>query len=323
MSVQPFDPALSGDTPALDVSALLNSAPEPVSEKSAASKAANAKAPKNKTEFNKLQKRLRRNVGKAIEDYNMIEEGDRVMVCLSGGKDSYGMLEILMNLQHSAPIKFELVAVNMDQKQPGFPEHVLPAYLDKLGIEYHILEKDTYSIVKSVVPEGKTTCGLCSRLRRGSLYGFAQEIGATKIALGHHKDDIMETLFLNMFFAGKMKAMPPKLLADDKQNIIIRPMAYCKESDLEAFSQAKEFPIIPCNLCGSQENLQRQVVKQMLVDWEKQYPGRSESIFSAIKNVAPSQLGDTELFDFASLAIDRSAAEKKPEQQDKIYAVNV
>jgi tRNA 2-thiocytidine biosynthesis protein TtcA len=213
----------------------------------------------------------------------------------------------------------------MDQKQPGYPEEVLPNYLDKLGIEYHVLEKDTYSIVKSVVPEGKTTCGLCSRLRRGSLYGFAQEIGATKIALGHHRDDIMETLFLNMFFAGKLKAMPPKLLADDKQNIIIRPMAYCKESDLEAYSQAKAFPIIPCNLCGSQENLQRQVVKQMLVDWDKEYPGRSESIFSSIKNVAPSQLADTELFDFETLAIDRSAAVAKTGEQkpDKIYAVNV
>lgn len=260
---------------------------------------------KQKTEGNKLQKRLRRHVGKAIEDYNMIEEGDRVMVCLSGGKDSYAMLDVLMNLQKSAPVTFDLVAVNLDQKQPGFPEEVLPTYLEELGIEYHILEKDTYSIVKSVVPEGKTTCGLCSRLRRGSLYGFASEIGASKIALGHHRDDIMETLFLNMFFGGKLKAMPPKLLSDDKQNIVIRPMAYCKESDLVAYAKLKAFPIIPCNLCGSQENLQRQAIKQMLRDWEKQYPGRLDSIFTAIGNVSPSQLADGELFDFRSLTIQR------------------
>ena len=260
---------------------------------------------KQKTEFNKLQKRLRRFVGKAIEDYNMIENGDRVMVCLSGGKDSYGMLDILMSLQRSAPVDFELVAVNLDQKQPGFPEHVLPEYLAPLGIEYHILEKDTYSIVKSVVPEGKTTCGLCSRLRRGSLYGFASEIGATKIALGHHRDDIIETLFLNLFFAGKLKAMPPKLLSDDEQNIVIRPLAYCKEADLAAYARYREFPIIPCNLCGSQENLQRQAIKQMLQDWEKQHPGRLDSIFTAIGNVAPSQLADTELFDFRSLSLRR------------------
>lgn len=256
---------------------------------------------KERTEFNKLQKRLRRQVGEAIQDYNMIEAGDKVMVCLSGGKDSYGMLDILMSLQRSAPIEFELVAVNLDQKQPGFPEEVLPAYLDTLGIEYHILEKDTYSIVKSVIPEGKTTCGLCSRLRRGTLYGFAQEIGATKIALGHHRDDIMETLFLNMFFGGALKAMPPKLLSDDKQNIVIRPLAYCEESDLVDYAEQKGFPIIPCNLCGSQENLQRQAVKQMLREWEKKFPGRIESIFAAIKNVAPSQLADTSLFDFANL----------------------
>lgn len=260
---------------------------------------------KQKTEFNKLQKRLRRFAGKAIEDYNMIENGDRVMVCLSGGKDSYGMLDILMSLQRSAPVDFELVAVNLDQKQPGFPEHVLPDYLAPLGIEYHILEKDTYSIVKSVVPEGKTTCGLCSRLRRGSLYGFANEIGATKIALGHHRDDIIETLFLNLFFAGKLKAMPPKLLSDDKQNIVIRPLAYCKEADLAAYARYREFPIIPCNLCGSQENLQRQAIKHMLQDWEKQHPGRLDSIFTAIGNVAPSQLADTELFDFHSLSLRR------------------
>ncbi|WP_372778690.1 tRNA 2-thiocytidine(32) synthetase TtcA [Litorivivens sp.] len=271
---------------------------------------------KQKTEFNKLQKRLRRHVGKAIEDYNMIEEGDRVMVCLSGGKDSYGMLDILMNLRQSAPVNFELVAVNLDQKQPGFPEEVLPNYLSQLDIEYHILEKDTYSIVKSVVPEGKTTCGLCSRLRRGSLYGFAEQIGATKIALGHHRDDIIETLFLNMFFAGKLKAMPPKLLSDDKQNIVIRPLAYCKEADLAAYAEIKAFPIIPCNLCGSQENLQRQAIKQMLQDWEKQFPGRMDSIFTAIGNVAPSQLADGELFDFKTLKLERPSL-------DKIRAVNL
>ena len=249
----------------------------------------------------KLQKRLRRNVGKAVADYRMIEEGDRIMVCLSGGKDSYAMLDILMNLQKNAPIKFDLVAVNLDQKQPGYPEHVLPAYLDKLDIEYHILEKDTYSIVTSKIPEGKTYCSLCSRLRRGTLYGFAEQIGATKVALGHHRDDIVETLFLNMFYQGKLKAMPPKLLSDDKKNILIRPLAYCKESDLIALSELKQFPIIPCNLCGSQAGLQRNAVKDMLVQWEQQFPGRIDAIFGAIKNVAPSQLADTELFDFTGL----------------------
>lgn len=259
---------------------------------------------KEKTEFNKLQKRLRRNVGNAIIDYNMIEDGDHVMVCLSGGKDSYAMLDVLMNLQRNAPVAFQLTAVNLDQKQPGFPEEVLPAYLEGLAIPYYILEKDTYSIVKQVVPEGKTTCGLCSRLRRGSLYGFAQEIGASKIALGHHRDDIVETLFLNMFFNGSLKAMPPKLLSDDGANVVIRPMAYCKESDLAAYADYKEFPIIPCNLCGSQENLQRVQIKQMLADWERQYPGRTETIFRSIRNVAPSQLGDLELFDFKSLRVE-------------------
>lgn len=249
----------------------------------------------------KLQKRLRRNVGKAVADYRMIEEGDRIMVCLSGGKDSYAMLDILMNLQKNAPIKFDLVAVNLDQKQPGYPEHVLPAYLDKLDIEYHILEKDTYSIVTSKIPEGKTYCSLCSRLRRGTLYGFAEQIGATKVALGHHRDDIVETLFLNMFYQGKLKAMPPKLLSDDKKNILIRPLAYCKESDLIALSELKQFPVIPCNLCGSQAGLQRNAVKDMLIQWEQQFPGRIDAIFGAIKNVAPSQLADTELFDFTGL----------------------
>lgn len=265
---------------------------------------------KNQLEANKLQKRLRRNVGNAIADYNMIEAGDKVMVCLSGGKDSYAMLDILMNLQASAPIDFELVAVNLDQKQPGFPTDVLPSYLEGLGVDYHILEKDTYSIVTSKVPEDKTYCGLCSRLRRGTLYGFAQKIGATKVALGHHRDDIVETLFLNMFYQGKLKAMPPKLLADDKQNMVIRPMAYCRESDLQALADLKEFPIIPCNLCGSQDGLQRQVVKEMLNAWERQYPGRIDTIFNAIKNVSPSQLADSNLFNFSELMLQRKGEDK-------------
>ena len=262
---------------------------------------------KERREFNKLQKRLRRLTGQAIVDFNMIEDGDKVMVCLSGGKDSYAMLDILMGLQKTAPVNFELVAVNMDQKQPGFPEEVLPEYLDKVGVPYYILEKDTYSVVTSVVPEGKTTCGLCSRLRRGTLYGFAEEIGATKVALGHHKDDIVETLFLNLFYGGRLKAMPPKLLADDKRNIIIRPLAYCRENDIQMYAEAKQFPIIPCNLCGSQENLQRQAIKQMLAGWDKSHPGRTETIFSAITRVSPSQLADVDLFDFINLQIDRSA----------------
>ncbi len=257
--------------------------------------------PKEKREFNKLQKRLRRHVGQAIADFNMIQEGDKVMVCLSGGKDSYTMLDILMNLQKSAPVNFELVAVNLDQKQPGFPEHVLPEYLATLDVEYHILERDTYSIVQEKVPEGKTTCALCSRLRRGSLYGFAEEIGATKIALGHHRDDMLETLFLNMFYGGTMKSMPPKLLSDDGKNIVIRPLAYCPEKDIAEFAELKQFPIIPCNLCGSQDGLQRQVIKEMLQGWEKQHPGRLEIMFRAMQNVAPSQLADGELFDFKNL----------------------
>lgn len=271
---------------------------------------------KEKTEFNKLQKRLRRNAGNAIVDYKMIEEGDRIMVCLSGGKDSYAMLDILMNLKINAPIKFELVAVNLDQKQPGFPEDVLPNYLDSLGIEYYIVEKDTYSVVRSKIPEGKTTCGLCSRLRRGTLYAFAEEIRANKIALGHHRDDIVETLFLNMFYGSKLSAMPPKLLSDDKRNVLIRPMAYCKESDLEKYAAIKQFPIIPCNLCGSQENLQRQNIKKMLQDWEKNTPGRVASIFGALQNVAPSQLADKGLFDFETLQIDRSDERKAYEFEE-------
>lgn len=266
--------------------------------------------PKEKTELNKLHKRLRRLTGQAIADFNMIEEGDRVMVCLSGGKDSYTMLEILRNLQASAPIEFSLVAVNLDQKQPGFPEHVLPEYLSSIGVEYHILERDTYSIVKELVPEGKTTCGLCSRLRRGSLYGFADEIGATKIALGHHRDDILETLFLNMFFGGKIKSMPPKLLSDDGRHMVIRPLAYCKEKDIQTFSEIKEYPIIPCNLCGSQENLQRQVIKKMLSDWDKEYPGRTDTLFTSVQNIVPSHMADTELFDFKDLSISPDALDK-------------
>lgn len=256
---------------------------------------------KQQTRFNKLQKKLRRETGRAIIDYNMIGEGDKIMVCLSGGKDSYTLLEMLRSLQLSAPVKFDLVAVNLDQKQPGFPEEVLPAYLEAEGVPYYILEKDTYSIVKEKVPEGKTTCALCSRLRRGNLYGFAEEIGATRIALGHHRDDMVETLFLNMFFNGKMKAMPPKLRSDDGKNVVIRPLAYCREKDIAEYAAMKAFPIIPCNLCGSQENMQRKQVKQMLNDWDKQHPGRIESIFSAMQNIAPSQLADARLFDFASL----------------------
>lgn len=280
---------------------------------------ANPSDRKKKLEFNKLQKRLRRNVGKAIEDFNMIEDGDKVMVCLSGGKDSYTMLDILMSLQKSAPISFELIAVNMDQKQPGFPEHILPAYLKGVGVPFHILEKDTYSIVTDIVPEGKTTCGLCSRLRRGSLYGYAEQIGANKIALGHHRDDIIETLFLNLFYAGSIKAMPPKLLSDDKKHVVIRPLSYCKEKDIEAFSTQKQFPIIPCNLCGSQENLQRQAIKTMLKEWDKQYPGRSETIFTAIGNVAPSQLADRTLFDFMNVQHEQT----RGHLQDRLEVVNV
>ncbi len=263
---------------------------------------------KEKTEFNKLQKRLRHAAGKAIMDFNMIEDGDKVMVCLSGGKDSYTMLDILMSLQKHAPIHFELVAVNMDQKQPGFPEHVLPEYLAGIGVPFHVIERDTYSVVKEKVPEGKTTCALCSRLRRGTLYGYAEEIGANKIALGHHREDIIETLFLNMFYGGSLKAMPPKLRSDDGKNVVIRPLAYCTEADIVEYAQQKAFPIIPCNLCGSQENAQRKVIKQMLADWDRQHPGRIESIFSAVANVAPSQLADRSLFDFDNF--ERSMASR-------------
>ena len=257
-------------------------------------------------EFNKLHKRLRRNVGKAISDYNMIEEGDRIMVCLSGGKDSYCMLDLMLHLQKTAPINFEIIVVNLDQKQPEFPEDVLPKYLAELDVPFHIIEKDTYSIVVELIPDGKTYCSLCSRMRRGSLYEFSKKISANKIALGHHRDDIIETLFLNMFYGGKLKAMPPKLLSDDKKNIVIRPLAYCKEKDLKAYSKKMRFPIIPCNLCGSQDNLQRKVIKEMLQGWEKINPGRVESIFSAIRNVAPSQLADVDLFNFSDLEIKKT-----------------
>ncbi|MFT7126989.1 MAG: tRNA 2-thiocytidine biosynthesis protein TtcA [Pseudoalteromonas tetraodonis] len=256
-----------------------------------------------KTKFtgDKLQKRLRRLTGQALHQYQMISEGDRIMVCLSGGKDSYAMLQILREIQKAAPINFEMVAVNLDQKQPGFPEHILPEYLEKLGQPFEIVERDTYSIVKRVIPEGNTTCGLCSRLRRGSLYSYARENGFNKIALGHHRDDMIETLFLNMFYGGKLKSMPPKLLNDDGDLIVIRPLAFCAEKDLARYAKEMEFPIIPCNLCGSQENLQRQAIKSMLNGWEEAHPGRVETIFTSMKNVAPSQLADGNLFNFSDL----------------------
>ena len=259
---------------------------------------------KEKYSTNKLHKRLRRLVGSAIKDFNMIETGDRVMVCLSGGKDSYALLDILRNLQSHAPLQFELVVVNLDQKQPGFPKHVLPEYLTKIGIPFRIVEQDTYSVVKQIISEGKTTCSLCSRLRRGVLYRVASEIGATKIALGHHRDDILETLFLNLFYGGKLKAMSPKLINDNGQHIVIRPLVYCKEKDLVAYAASEKFPIIPCNLCGSQKNLQRQVIKDMMQEWDKKFPGRLESMFTALRNVQPSHLVDNVLYDFQGLRID-------------------
>jgi tRNA 2-thiocytidine biosynthesis protein TtcA len=257
--------------------------------------------PKREYENNKLIKRLRHQVGAAINDFQMIAEGDKIMVCLSGGKDSYALLDILLRLQKSAPVQFEILAVNLDQKQPGFPAHILPDYLHSLSVPFQIIEEDTYSVVKRVIDEGKTTCGLCSRLRRGILYRVAKENGCTKIALGHHRDDILETLFLNMFYGGKLKAMPPKLLSDNGEHIIIRPLAYVKEKDLIRYAQMQEFPIIPCNLCGSQPNLQRQVIKEMLQQWDKQFPGRIESMFSALQNVVPSHLADYRLFNFIGL----------------------
>ena len=265
-------------------------------------------ARKARYEKNKTHKKLRRLVGQAIADFNMIEDGDRVMVCLSGGKDSYGLLDVLLNLQQHAPVDFELVAVNLDQKQPGFPEHVLPDYLSGLGVPYTILEEDTYSVVQRLTPEGKTTCPVCSRLRRGILYNHAQETGATKIALGHHLDDVVETLFLNMFYGGRLKAMPAKLLSDDGRNVLIRPLYYCRESLLAQWSEYAGHPIIPCNLCGSQENLQRQIIKQMLVQWDREQPGRVENIARSLANLTPSHLADSHYFDFTSLrAQDRSA----------------
>jgi tRNA 2-thiocytidine biosynthesis protein TtcA len=252
-------------------------------------------------ENNKLHRRLCRQVGQAIGDFNMIEEGDRVMVCLSGGKDSYGLLDILLVLRERAPINFDIIAVNLDQKQPNFPDHVLPEYLTKLGVPFHIENQDTYSIVKRVIPEGKTTCSLCSRLRRGILYRVADELGATKIALGHHRDDILETFFLNMFFGGKLKSMPPKLQSDDGKHIVIRPLAYVKEADTARYAEVRQFPIIPCDLCGSQENLQRKQIKAMLREWDKKTPGRVDNIFAALSTVAPSHLMDRQLFDFANL----------------------
>jgi tRNA 2-thiocytidine biosynthesis protein TtcA len=258
-----------------------------------------ARRPSNN--FKKLQAQLRNSAGKAIADYGMIADGDRVMVCLSGGKDSYTLLDVLLSLQRSAPVRFDLIAVNLDQKQPGFPAEVLPRYLEALGVPYRIIEQDTYAVVKRVIPEGKTLCGLCSRLRRGALYRFAAENGITKIALGHHREDIIETLFLNMFFGGRLKAMPPKLLSEDRRHVVIRPLAYIAERDIERYAAAREFPIIPCTLCGSQTHMQRLVVKRMLSEWEAQNPGRLETIFASICNVAPSQLADPALFDFVAL----------------------
>jgi tRNA 2-thiocytidine biosynthesis protein TtcA len=249
----------------------------------------------------RLAARLRGLVGKAIADYAMIGEGDRVMVCLSGGKDSYTLLDMLLSLQRSAPVEFSLLAVNLDQKQPDFPAHVLPEYARSLGVEFHVIEQDTYSVVKRVIPEGRTMCSLCSRMRRGALYRFASENGITRIALGHHRDDIVETLFLNLFFGGRLKAMAPKLRAEDGRNIVIRPLAYVAESDIARYATARGFPLIPCNLCGSQPNLQRAAVKRMIADWEREHPGRTESIFSALRNVDPATLADTQLFDFAGL----------------------
>ena len=266
--------------------------------------------PTETAEFRKLQKKLRRQVSWAIRDFNMIEDGDVVMVCVSGGKDSYTLLDILLLLKRIAPISFDIVAVNLDQKQPGYPEDILPAYLNEQGIAHYILEKDTYSIVKSVVPEGKTYCSACSRLRRGSLYGFAKQIGATKIALGHHRDDMLATFFLNLFHGGALKSMPPKLLSDDKQNLLIRPLAYVEEKDIIEYARLKEFPIIPCNLCGSQTNLQRAIINDMLREWDNAHPQRLASIFKAMQNVAPSQLADRELFDFETLNIERDDNER-------------
>jgi tRNA 2-thiocytidine biosynthesis protein TtcA len=277
------------------MNAVLNNAP------------AGKSAEKIALENNKLHKRLCRLVGQAIGEFNMIEDGDKVMVCLSGGKDSYALLDILMTLRERAPINFEIVAVNLDQKQPNFPDHILPAYLKELGVPFHIENQDTYSIVKRLIPEGKTTCSLCSRLRRGILYRVADELGCNKIALGHHRDDILETFFLNMFFGGKLKGMPAKLVSDDGKHMVIRPMAYVKEEDTERYAEVKGFPIIPCDLCGSQENLQRKQIKGLMRDWEKKFPGRVESIFSSLSTVVPSHLMDRDLFGFKDIKADGQA----------------
>ncbi|MGE5493061.1 MAG: tRNA 2-thiocytidine(32) synthetase TtcA [Actinomycetota bacterium] len=257
----------------------------------------------------KLKKFLEGRTGKAIGDYNMIEDGDTVLVCVSGGKDSYTLLSVLMALRERAPINFKLIAMNLDQKQPGFPADVLPRYFDSIGIEYRIVEADTYSVVKEKIPEGKTTCSLCSRLRRGIIYRTAKELGANKIALGHHRDDMVHTLFLNMIFGGKIKAMPPKLVTDDKAHIVIRPLAYCAEADIAKFARGMEFPIIPCNLCGSQDNLQRQKVREMMQEWDRRYPGRTEAVFTAMQNIVPSHLADNKLFDFKELTLDSAVEE--------------
>lgn len=253
----------------------------------------------------KVVKNIRKQVAAAMYDFNMVEEGDKVMVCLSGGKDSYTMLDLLMYIKKVAPFNFDIVAVNLDQKQPDFPEHILPEYLEQLGVEYKILEQDTYSVVMEKLQPGKTMCSLCSRMRRGALYAYYKEIGVTKMALGHHREDIVETLFLNMFFSSKMETMPPKYLTDNGEHIVIRPLAYCKEAEIEEYSQLKEFPIIPCNLCGSQDGLKRQEVKKMLADWEEQYPGRVESIFNSMKKIAPSHMMDQDLWDFKGIEVEK------------------
>ena len=276
---------------------------------------------KTKLRFNKLHKRLRREMGQAIADYNMVEDGDRIMVCLSGGKDSYTMLDILLNLKQSAPINFDVLAVNLDQKQPGFPEHILPEYLASLGVDYHVIEQDTYSVVKRVVPEGKTTCGLCSRMRRGALYAYAEEHGYNKIALGHHRDDIVETFFLNMFHGGQLKAMPAKLKSDNGKHIVIRPLSYSREKDIEEFAQLKAYPIIPCNLCGSQDSLQRVQMKKMLTGWDREFPGRVETIFNSLKNIRPSQLLDLNMFDFESLSQADNEREMPNQAQPITFSV--
>ena len=272
-----------------------------LAEQAAVTENANATEPSKNVQ--RIKKGLERQVGKAIGDYNMIEDGDTVLVCISGGKDSYAMLSILMALQQKAPVSFKLIAMNLDQKQPGFPAEVLPNYLAGLGIDYRIVEQDTYSIVKEKIPEGKTTCSLCSRLRRGIIYRTAKELGANKIALGHHRDDIVHTLFLNLLFGGKLKAMPPKLLTDDGAHVVIRPLAYCSEAEIARYARGMKFPIIPCNLCGSQDNLQRQKVREMMAEWDKRYPGRTESVFSALQNIVPSHLADNAFFDFKGLRV--------------------